>query len=176
MTKRIRVTLNDEEYLLVKGKWLDSHFLEAPLNVAAQLTEQVLSDNTDNFSDEELEKFIMGFKDQGLTTQALHIANVLYGRYDSAADMRKLRWLLPVETSLLRLAHTPQKAVDFYTAQIAKFGNEVNSPQVLTSVAAAYCDLGDYAKAKQLCDRAFSWGGWSYELSAVYERIKREAE
>ena len=176
MTKRIRATLNGEEYILVKGKWLDSHYLEMPLNVALQLTEQVLGDNIDDFSNEELEQFIMGFKDQGLTTQALRVANVLYARYERAADMHKLRWLMPVETSLLRLSHTPQKAVDFYNSQIAKFGNEISSPQVLTSVAAAYCDLGDYAKAKQICDRAFSWGGWSYELSAVYERIKRETE
>ena len=161
--------------MLVKGKWLDSHFIEAPLNVAIQLTDQVLKSNVDDFTNEELEKFIMGFKEQGLIPQALQVADELYKRYVIAEDAFRLRWLMPIETSLLRLSHTPQKAIDFYTLQIAKFGKTVDSPQVLTSVAAAYCDVHDYAKAKQLCDRAFAWGGHSFELASVYGRIKSEA-
>ena len=117
----------------------------------------------------------MGFKEQGLVPQALQVADELYQRYLKAEDTFRLRWLMPIETSLLRLSHTPQKAIDHYTAQIAKFGSEVNSPQVMTSVAAAYCDVRDYAKAKQLCDAAFAWGGYSYELASVYGRIKAEA-
>ena len=175
MSKRIQTTLNDEVYMLVKGKWLDSHFIEAPLNVAIQLTDQILQSNIDELTNEELEKFIMGFKEQGLIPQALQVADELYKRYVIAEDTFRLRWLMPIETSLLRLSHTPQKAIDFYTLQIAKFGKTVDSPQVLTSVAAAYCDVHDYAKAKQLCDRAFAWGGHSYELASVYGRIKSEA-
>lgn len=175
MQKRIRVRLNDEEYLLVKGKWLDSHFIEPPINIAIQLTEQILNDGTvEEYSNEELEKFILGFKGQGLTGKALQIAEVLYGRYLNAKDMYKLRWLMPIETSLLRMSNTPQKAIDFFTLQTEKFGNTVNSPQLLTSVAAAYCDTRDYINAKRLCDWAYSWGGASTELSAVYERIKKE--
>ena len=83
---------------------------------------------------------------------------------------------MPVETSLLRLAHTPQKAIELYEMQVAKFGKEVESPQLLTSIAAAYCDVRDYANAKRLCDRAYAWGGHSYELSAVYGRMKAESE
>ena len=161
--------------MLVKGKWLDSHFIEAPLNVAIQLTDQVLKSNVDDFTNEELEKFIMGFKEQGLIPQALQVGDELYKRYVIAEDTFRLRWLMPIETSLLRLSHTPQKAIDFYTLQIAKFGKTVDSPQVLTSVAAAYCDVHDYVKAKQLCDRAFAWGGHSFELASVYGRIKSEA-
>ena len=176
MTKRIQVTFNDEEYSLIKGKWLDSHFIEVPINIAIQLTEQVLNDNLSDFSNEDLEGFLMGFKDQGLTTKALEIADILYDRYAQANDTYKLRWLMPIKTSLFRISKSPQKAIEFYTLQIEKLGNSVNSPQLLTSIAAAYCDLRDYANAKQVCDRAFAWSGWSYELGAVYERIKREAE
>ena len=176
MTKRIQITLNDEQYMLVKGKWLDSHFIEVPLNVAIQLTEQMLNDNdASEFSNEDLEKFLMGFKEQGLTAQALRILDVLYDRYVKAEDTYRLRWLMPIETSLLRLSHTPQRAIEFYTSQLAKFGKTVESPQLLTSIAAAYCDVHDYVTAKKLCDRAYAWGGSSYELSAVYGRIKAEA-
>lgn len=176
MSKRIQATLNGEQYMLVKGKWLDSHFIETPLNVAIQLTEQILNSNVNDFSDEELEKFLMGFKEQGLVTQALRVADVLYERYLAREDSFKVRWLMPIETSLLRMSHTPQRAIDFYVAQVAKFGKDVESPQLLTSIAAAYCDVHDYASAKRLCDRAYAWGGHSYELSAVYGRIKAESE
>ena len=80
MSKRIQATLNGEQYVLVKGKWLDSHFIEVPLNVGIQLTEQILSGNVGDFSDEELEKFLMGFKEQGLVSQALRVADELYAR------------------------------------------------------------------------------------------------
>lgn len=175
MSKRIQATLNDEQYTLVKGKWLDSCFIEVPISIAIQLTDQILNSNIDDLSNEELEKYVMGFKEQGLIPQALQVADALYARYLKAQDLFRIRWLMPIETSLLRLSHTPQKAIDYYTAQIAKFGSEVNSPQVMTSVAAAYCDVRDYAKAKQLCDAAFAWGGYSYELASVYGRIKAEA-
>lgn len=174
MMKRIRATLNDEEYVLVKGKWLDSHFIEAPISVATQLTNQVLQGNIEEFSNEELEKFIMGFKEQGLVPQALQVADALYERYLKAEDSFRLRWLMPIQSSLLRLSHTPHKAIEFYNLQVSKFGKTIESPQLLTSVAAAYCDVHDYAKAKQLCDRAFAWGGHSYELASVYGRIKAE--
>ena len=176
MSKRIQATLNGEQYVLVKGKWLDSHFIEVPLNVGIQLTEQILSGDVGDFSDEELEKFLMGFKEQGLVAQALRVADELYARYLKAENAFRLRWLLPVETSLLRLAHTPQKAIELYEMQVAKFGKEVESPQLLTSIAAAYCDVRDYSNAKRLCDRAYAWGGHSYELSAVYGRMKAESE
>ena len=175
MIEKTKVTLNDEDYFLIKGKWYDAHYLEVPVNVALALTEQILNDTSINgYSNEQLEKFVMGFKDQGLTGKALEIAAILYDRYESANDTSKLRWLMPVETSILRMSRTPQKAIEFYNAQIAKFGNTVNSPQLLTSVAAAYCDVGDYDNAKRLCDRAYGWGGASYELSMVYGRIKKE--
>ena len=175
MKNRIKVTLNDEQYMLVKGKWLDSHFIEAPLNIGIQLTEQILKDNTDEFSDEDLKQFLLGFKDQGLTAQALHVASILYARYVEAEDVANIRWLMPIETSLLRLSNTPQKAIEFYTSQVAKFGKAVESPPLLTSLAAAYCDVHDYVSAKRLCDRAYAWGGSSLELSAVYGRIKSES-
>ena len=51
------------------------------------------------------------------------------------------------------------------------------TPALLTSAAAAYCDLGDYDRAKKCCDRAFAQlnGKRNGELSAVYGRIKKES-
>lgn len=172
MNKRIKVTLNDEEYQLIKGKWYDSHFIAAPLNLAITLAEQVLNCNMKEFSTEDLETLIMGFKEQELTAQALRISDELYDRYALAADTYKLRWLMPIVTSLLRMSGVPRKAIEYYETQTSKFGNTVNSPQILTSIAAAYCDIADYDKAKQLCNWAYKWGGSSIELSKVYERIR----
>ena len=172
MKNRITVVLNDEEYYLIKGKWYDTHLIEAPQGIANALADQMLKSNIDDFTNEDLEKFVMGFKDQGLTSQALQIADILYDRYVKASDMYKIRWLLPIMTSLLRMAHTPLRAIELFTAQTEKFGNAANSPQLLTSIAAAYCDVGDYVNAKRMCDWAYKWGGSAYELDRVYDRVK----
>ena len=172
MQQRIKIILDDEEYALIKGKWYDSHLIEAPQNIAITLANQMLQENIGDFSNDDLEKFLMGFKDQGLISQALQISDVLYERYMNTDDMYKIRWLLPVTTSLLRMSHAPQRAIDLYTSQTEKFGNAAISPQLLTSIGAAYCDIFDYANAKRLCDWAYKWGGPSYELDRVYDRIK----
>ena len=48
----------------------------------------------------------------------------------------------------------------------------------LTSIAAAYCDLEEYEKARQFCDIAYAEQGGGTgiktELSLVYQRIEKE--
>ncbi len=60
-----------------------------------------------------------------------------------------------------------------------KFGNAIISPALLTSVAAAFCDIDEYEKkAKKHCDRAFAMtnGKGAGELSSVYQRFKSKTK
>ena len=54
------------------------------------------------------------------------------------------------------------------------YGEEMITEVFLTSIAAAYCDLGEFDKAKLCCNKAFKLSGCvcSDELQAVYDRIK----
>ena len=59
-----------------------------------------------------------------------------------------------------------------------KYGRDVFSVPLYTSVAAAYCDVGDFETAKKVCDYAyFRQGGGTgekNELSLVYRRILKQ--
>ncbi|MBQ8426407.1 MAG: hypothetical protein IJX16_01450, partial [Clostridia bacterium] len=78
-----------------------------------------------------------------------------------------------------RALNQPQKAIDFWMENKHIFSSCLSVP-LLTSLAAAYCDIGNYALAKKCADKAYAiqGGGLNYktELSLVYRRIKKEIE
>ena len=59
------------------------------------------------------------------------------------------------------------------------FQQFASSVPLLTSLAAAYCDVGDYKRAKYCADRGYftQGGGQGHknELALVYYRIRKEA-
>ena len=91
------------------------------------------------------------------------------------ADSTAMAYILPRITSCYRKSGRPQKAIDILTYASKTFGRSMITPVLLTSAAAAYCDIEDYERAKRCCDRAYaeSNGMHSDELSLVYKRIKR---
>ena len=66
--------------------------------------------------------------------------------------------------------------IDFLTYASKKYGPDIISVPLLTSAAAAYCDMGDYVRARQCCNRAYfhSNKNPSNELRMVYKRIESE--
>lgn len=82
-------------------------------------------------------------------------------------------------TSCYRRMGQSQKAIDFWMNNKSIFQEFTESVALLTSLAAAYCDVKDYKKAKYCADRAYAaqGGGQGYknELALVYLRIKKEA-
>ncbi len=94
------------------------------------------------------------------------------------ADRRTLAYILPRITSCYRTNGQPQKAINVLSYASKMFGEDMVTPVLLTSAAAAYCDLGDYKRAKKCCDRAWaaSNGRAGEEVSLVYKRIKKETE
>jgi hypothetical protein len=59
-------------------------------------------------------------------------------------------------TSCYRQTGQAQKAIDILAEATKRFGQSMVTSALLTSVAAAYCDLGDYIRAKKCCDRAYA--------------------
>ena len=58
------------------------------------------------------------------------------------------------------------------------FGESIASHVFLTSVAAAYCDIGDYYSAKKCYNKAYAKlnGQRNDELSLIYKRIQKATE
>ena len=106
---------------------------------------------------------------------SMGLALKFYEEAVKKADRNSMSSLLPRITSCYRETDCPQKAIDMLAYASKTFGPEMVTPVLLTSVAAAYCDLGDYLRAKKCCDRAhaMSEGKADHELSLVYRRIDK---
>ena len=114
------------------------------------------------------------FKNSSSTGLALKFYEAAVNR----ADRNTMAYILPRMTSCYRQNGMPQKAIDILSYASNTFGKDMVTPVLLTSVAGAYCDIGDYTRAKKCCDRAYAQlhGKRSDELSLVYNRIKKATE
>ena len=87
--------------------------------------------------------------------------------------------MLPILTSMYRLTGQPGCAINVAEKYVG-CGSAYETVPLHTSVAAAYCDLGDYTHARKFADRAYARRGGGTgektELSLVYQRIKRPTE
>lgn len=120
---------------------------------------------------------LIGQGDQYKASNSMGLAVKCYKAAFEKANLRQVESILPRLTSAYRIMSRPQDAIDLLTEASKKYGRSVISGALLTSAAAAYCDMGQYDLAKQACDRAYAQAGGSAtgELSAVYGRIRRES-
>ena len=116
--------------------------------------------------------------DQCKVSASVFTAIQLYERVLSSNDTSDYKAVLPRLASCYRIQGQPEKAVELATLASKRFGSSILEPITLTSVAAAYCDLHDWNRAKKCADRAYAkWNGKaSSELRAVYERIRLNTE
>lgn len=166
-----------EIYYFNKGQFYDDKFMSVEKSIADKLAEVYFSDvDYKTLSAEKLLEYIKQVKDAGQVLPAKNACVYGLQRYES--DVNFVSTALPMLTSVLRQTGSPRQAVDAAKKYISIFGMKAASVPFYTSVAAAYCDLGDYASAKKFADRAYSMqgGGKGYatELSLVYRRIKTE--
>ena len=94
------------------------------------------------------------------------------------ADSETMAYLLPRISSCYRSNGQPKKAINTFIRAVEMFGESIASHVFLTSVAAAYCDIGDYESAKKCCNKAYAKlnGQRNDELSLVYKRIQKATE
>ena len=156
-------------------KWVDCRnmvvcdSLQHDLNTAFLQTQ-----NLDSYSTWEL----IRLADQCKVSASVHTAIRLYERAIASGDVKSYEAVLPRLASCYRKQGQPQKAIDLAITASKLFGSNILAPITLTSIAAAYCDLGQWKRAKACADRAFAKrnGQASPELHAVYERIRANTE
>ena len=164
--------LDGQIYYYKNGKWLDSHFVTAPLDIVPKLNKLIVdNDEYKMMSADELMKIIDGSKGSG---NLLLAGKALEDALDKA-NSTQVKAILPRLSSFLRKQGNPQKAIDLCKEYCDKYGRDVWSSALFTSIAAAYADLTDYETAKKFADRAFAYTGGkgSGELSSVYGRIHK---
>lgn len=166
--------LNGEKYYYREGKWLSSSYIEVPLVIANQLNNLLVND--EDFLDKSM-KELLEIIDSSRCADNIQLAAKVLKRALEIASIPQIAKLLPRLTSNYRKLGMSQKAIDIAKLYTAKYGRRVYSAPLFISVAAAFCDIDDYEKAKKFADLARTSTGVqnSIELISVYKRIKENS-
>lgn len=147
------------------------------------IVSEIMQDKLNRLFDEQLDyeqmdaEELIRVGDQYKASNSMGRAVKCYKAAFEKADLRQVESILPRLTSAYRIMNKPQAAIDLLTEASAKYGQKVISVALLTSAAAAYCDMGQYALARKACDRAYKQAGGraTDELAKVYKRIRKES-
>lgn len=168
-----KIEYNGEIYRRTKSKWVDSRNFNVHESLQKELNSLYL-DTLDYsaYTVEELVKEGDKFKD----TSSYQYAIAFYEKACAECDTVTLSYILPRITSCYRMCNMPRKVIDLFTDIKSKCGTEFITPVLLTSVAAAYCDLKEYDNAIRCCRWAYkTFGEFNPILSNVWSRIKKES-
>ena len=163
-----------EIYSRRNGQWVDSLGTIVCENLQKNINRQFAEKlDSGNMSLEECIAEGDNFKN----STSFGLALKFYEAAVVKADRVTLSYILPRITSCYRKTGQAQKAIKVLTHASERFGGNMITPALLTSAAAAYCDLRDYKRAKKCCDRAYaaSNGNSTDEISLVYKRIRKES-
>lgn len=171
--------IDGEKYYLIKRKIYDSSFIELDAVQMAKIAPRIFREvfPTEQLGWPETLEYIKAAKaceQYGLGIEACLLGLQKFGQFSDFVNE-----MLPILTSMYRLTGQPRRAIDEAERYVAYYGVQYTAP-LLTSVAAAYCDLGDYENAKKFAGRAYAKQGGNIgeenELSLVYKRIQRLTE
>ena len=164
---------NGEVYTRRNAKWFDSRHLVVYENLQQTLNRLYL-ENLD-YSGYTVDKLVEEgdkFKESTSYTSAIKF----YEKALEDCDEVTYKYILPRITSCYRKNHMPRKVIDLFTETKRMFGTDFITPVLLTSVAAAYCDLQEYENALRCCKWAYkTFGEFNPNLSSVWARIKKES-
>ena len=168
------INYDGEKYYCLKGKFLDSSFIEVENNLAKKLFYEMYPNiDYSTLDSEKILEYIKLSKETGLFEETKKAClHILDQRKESEILVKKA---LPILTSALRNLKNPNEAI-----RIANpYATDPNyvSVALLTSLASAYCDIDDPKSAKKYLARAQERSGnkgvMDAEVSTVYTRIQK---
>lgn len=168
-----KIVYEGKTYLRYSDKWSDSSHVIVPETLQRKLN-RMFSETID-FSSMRYEQ-ILAEADRYRDSSSYTLAIKYYEYAITKGGEHNARIIFPRITSCYRRSGQSKKAVELYEVLCRRYGASMISPVLLTSVAAAFCDLGKYEDARQCCDRAFAMtnGNPDPELRLVYQRLKSE--
>ncbi len=171
-----KITFEGENYYFNKGVIYDESFIEIPESIAKKILREYYKEiKYESFDQNSLLEHVKQLKISGFYKECLDVIEFTLNKYFDSIDLYRLTF--PIITSCYRALGEPQKAIDFWLNNRSIFRSCLSVP-LLTSVSAAYCDVGDYETAKKYANKAYALqgGGKNYqtELSLVYQRIRKE--
>lgn len=171
----IRITYEGKQYIRRNSKWVGTDNLVVPTHLQDTLNRMVAEEDLSPLSYEEIKAEGDRYKD----SESFRLAVRYYEEALKKADSRRrVAALLPRITSCYRKLGLPQQVIHLLADMKEKYGEGIISPVLLTSVAAAFCDLGEPENALRCC----RWGyklqkdrghEASMELSNVFTRAQK---
>ena len=164
---------NGEVYTRRNAKWVDGRNLVVYENLQKSLNHLYLEKlDYSMYTVNELVAEGDKFKESTSYTSAIKF----YEKALQDCDEVTHKYILPRITSCYRKNNMPRKVIDLFAETKRKYGTDFITPVLLTSVAAAYCDLQEYENALRCCKWAYkTFGEFSPSLSNVWARIKKES-
>ena len=169
-----KIEYNGEIYRRTNSKWVDSRNLVVYESLQKTLNDLYIETlDYSAYSVEDLVKEGDKFKDSSSYKSAI----TFYEKALAICDEVTMKYILPRITSCYRKCNMPKKVVELFSLIKREYGVGFITPVLLTSVAAAYCDLGEYDNALRCCKWAYrNFGGeFNANLSGVWARIKKES-
>lgn len=173
--KAKKIEYNGNTYYLIAGVIVDEYYIALSEGAQAEVANAYFSQVDYRFLPmEEAKEFMISAKNNGAYGVAYKAG--LFYLNERDLSTQEIRSILPVFISVCRKMGNADKAIAYAEKYISE-SRAYCSTALLTSLAAAYCDKGEYIKARTICNRAYAMQGGSMgytnELSLVYKRIKK---
>ena len=171
----VKFEYKGKTYLRYNDEWVNEHYEIAPLAVKADL-DKMYADSLvlDSYTTQELVRLADTFKGN----ESYYLAAKHYKEALMRGTIEECRFIYPRLTACLRKMNRAQEAVEMLTLFKQKYGLHMVPPVLLTSVAAAFCDLKQYDDARKCYRMAVAKmnGNVSPELMNVKKRIEKEEQ
>lgn len=152
-------------YYRNNSKWIDSNSTVVPLYLQHILNTLSFAEDIDAISYDEAKAEGDKYKASESYTLAIKYYEEALKKADNCS---RISVILPRITSCYRKNAQPKKVIDLLSKVKADYGDGIINKALLTSAAAAYCDLGEPENAIRCCR-------WAYKV-LKNENSERSAE
>ena len=167
------IEYNGEIFTRNNSKWVDSRHIAVYDGLQNILNQMYLE--TLDYSDYSVEELLA--EGDKLKESSSYLSAIrFYEKALEECDEVTYKYILPRITSCYRKCNMPRKVIELFAETKSLFGTGFITPVLLTSVAAAYCDLKEYENELRCCRWAYkTFGKFEPSLSNVWARIKKES-
>ena len=151
------IVYENKVYYKRNGKWYDNSYCEVPTGIQNKLNSVYnQSINYDILNYSTIIEIADGFKKSNSFIMAINTYEKAIEKTEKVDD---IKYILPRITSCYRRNNQEYKAIELYKKICQKYGYEILNEVLLTSIAAAYCDLGEFENARKCANKAYAIAG-----------------
>ncbi len=164
-------TLDGETYRLIRGNWVNSRNTRVTKDEMYRLNAMRMKKI--DFAETDVETLISLAQEMKDSDDLIFSKKLFEEILERSGDRLVVQSILPRYTSILRKEGRPREAIEVAEKYFSLYGKSVSSPTLYTSLAGAYCDIGDPTEARKKANIAMAMcgGNAGVELQSVYKRI-----